>query len=688
MFNNFRKFWFWALLWLTVFSFVAASENSFKVHAQSAAVEARISSVSGSATLSGNGQNGARLARGAILAPGHEIDTRGGGRVVIDLSDGSQVVVLPGSRVSFGDYRNAGSLRELLQIVLGRIRVKVNRFKNKPNPYRIKSPTASIAVRGTEFEVSVEGSGETQVVVLEGAVEVAALRDPANPLLAEPGRAVIVRRDFTLDFFIPGLSSRNKQKNQQNNTGAANEVFVRESSQASGVYERFTETAAQSGETATFTRFSAFADDYLDSLENPAYAAAFSSVAGRIYFAPSLSRVRVFDETLRESNPVDYGIALEGSVFVPIPRLRTVIGASGSFTANGLQYLGDKDYSRNPLVPFGGVNIVSQLGTTNNDLLAGSLLVARKFGSRDQTGIGFSIEKFDSNGNLNPEITPENASSNADSTEFSSSKIARRSVTIGFQHDFGRVKFGAFYRYGKNRIFVGRDFLTVSPPYIRFLPATNSVLNGRSSEAGFRVRGALTNRLSYGVEGNLLTSRNSENISFFDGFAVFQRSTETETIKRGALGFGLGYLWRPRTIFSFDLTGGLTGTAAKRYENSTGNLLENRSRRSAFFSAHAAVQTNVWRNLLVSASVLALRESAAVDSRLFPDSSGHILNSEGRFISDGRAKNFSSDFYSNFGIGWRFKSNIIFQYNLATDYGRTAPRHSFLLRYDFDFSKK
>ncbi|MDQ3323118.1 MAG: FecR family protein, partial [Acidobacteriota bacterium] len=146
---------------MTFFSAFALSENSFKIYAQSAAVEARVTSVSGAATLSGNGRNGAKLTRGTILAPGHEIDTRGGGRVVIDLSDGSQVVVLPGSRLVVGDYRNAGSLRELLQITLGRIRVKINHFKNKPNPYRIKSPTASIAVRGTEFEVTVESSGET-----------------------------------------------------------------------------------------------------------------------------------------------------------------------------------------------------------------------------------------------------------------------------------------------------------------------------------------------------------------------------------------------------------------------------------------------------------------------------------------------------------------------------------------------
>jgi hypothetical protein len=194
-------------------------------------------------------------------------------------------------------------------------------------------------------------------------------------------------------------------------------------------------------------------------LENPAYAAAFSSVAGRVYFAPSLSRVSVTDELFTDGTPIDYGIALEGGVFVPIPRLRAVIGASGNFTSNGLQTF-DKDYSRYEPIPLGDINILSQLGTTNNKFFSGSLLAARRFGSRDQSSIGFSVEKFDSNGNLSPEISQENMSDNpSDVPGYSTSRIARRRVTLGFKHDFGTVRFGAFYRYGKNRIFASQKLL-------------------------------------------------------------------------------------------------------------------------------------------------------------------------------------------------------------------------------------
>src|SRR5947209_1076927 len=123
--------------------------------AQPGAVVARAASVTGQALLLGNGVAPFALTAGYILNPGDRIDTHGGGRVVIDLSDGSMVVVAPESVVVLKDYRSAGSLRELFEITLGSVRVKINHFAGKPNPYRMNSPTASIAVRGTEFTITV-----------------------------------------------------------------------------------------------------------------------------------------------------------------------------------------------------------------------------------------------------------------------------------------------------------------------------------------------------------------------------------------------------------------------------------------------------------------------------------------------------------------------------------------------------
>ena len=344
-----RKIRVFICFWLAVVAVFSGLEESLTIYAQTATVEARVTSVKGAATISGNGRrSGVRLNRGTTLAPGDEITTGRGASVVIDLTDGSQVVVLPNSRIVVGSYKNAASLRELLQITLGRIRVKINHFKGKPNPYRIKSPTASIAVRGTEFTVSVTALGETKVVVSEGAVEVASLRDPANPLIAEPGRNVIVRPNFTIDFFAADamtkeVGERDKQKQSQAAQIKDDESEILNS--ATNVYERTIENIVETGETALPSRFAAFPDPYLDSFENPAYADSFTSAEGRFYLVPSINGARSADDELRDQfglknpRPVDYGFVPEGAVFVPVKRFRAVIGGRFGYVRNGLQSL-------------------------------------------------------------------------------------------------------------------------------------------------------------------------------------------------------------------------------------------------------------------------------------------------------------------------------------------------------------
>jgi hypothetical protein len=148
----------------------------------------------------GGSANAFAVSAGFFLNPGDRVDTRGGGRVAIELSDGSMVVVEPESVIVLKDFRQAESLRELFEIVLGKVRVKINHVGGRPNPYRMNSPTASIAVRGTEFTISVQPDGDTEVLVIEGAVQVTSLSDPGQSILVEAGRGVLVQagRDLRL----------------------------------------------------------------------------------------------------------------------------------------------------------------------------------------------------------------------------------------------------------------------------------------------------------------------------------------------------------------------------------------------------------------------------------------------------------------------------------------------------------
>jgi hypothetical protein len=71
-------------------------------------------------------------------------------------------------------------------------------------------------------------------------------------------------------------------------------------SEASKVYERFIDNVVQNGDLVSPSRFTAFADAHLDSLDNPAYTPGrFRFRAeGRIYFAPSFSDASTNDEAL------------------------------------------------------------------------------------------------------------------------------------------------------------------------------------------------------------------------------------------------------------------------------------------------------------------------------------------------------------------------------------------------------
>lgn len=685
MLNSSTRLLFFVFLWPTFWFAFAASEGSSAIFAQNTSVEARVTSVVGKALVSGNGRSNARLTSGATLSPGDEIDTTGGGRVVIDLTDGSQVVVLPGSRVRLGSFQNAISLRELLQITLGRIRVRINHFKGKPNPYRIKSPTASIAVRGTVFEVTVEPFGETRVVVIEGAVEVASSKDPTKKLVAEPKKGVIVRPNFTIEFFASdALTKEVGERGGENQSDAANRKDADDngnSRSATNAYERTTESIIESGETALPSRFVAFSDAHLDSLDNPAYAGSFTTAEGRINFLPSINGATNANDELRDRfglrspHPLDFSFVPEGTIFFPVKRFGAVVGGSFGYIRNGLQslVLNERFPLDSPPFPVGATGLRTATGATSGNLYSGSLIFARRFGSRDQTSVGFSVERVFSLGTLNETVTQSGTYGVTLTEQIASrSAVNRTRLTFGIKHDFGGARFAAFYRYGRS---AGTDaertrFINGVPQPMDFIRT-----KGSSSELGFRLRGAFSRRIFYGAEARLLFANTRERLRQ----GTIDNSTERARTPRLTLGFGIGYMVRTRTIFSFDVAGGWIGSNQRRTEGLGGDLLETERQRARFLSLHAAVQTDVWRNLFASSSILSLTQSRRVDTAVFED---------GTFSSGGRSRNFYTDFYSNYGIGWRFKPDYIFQYILTTDYGQTSPRHTFLLRYTFDFSGK
>ena len=119
------------------------------------------------------------------LKAGDTIVTGRNGRLVLALSDGSQAIIAPKTMVVIEDLSH--SPRTLFNILRGKTRIHIEKLGGQPNPYRVNTPTAVIAVRGTIFDVLVD-EAETQVFLHEGEVAITNLKSPNQPVILSAGQ--------------------------------------------------------------------------------------------------------------------------------------------------------------------------------------------------------------------------------------------------------------------------------------------------------------------------------------------------------------------------------------------------------------------------------------------------------------------------------------------------------------------
>jgi len=112
------------------------------------------------------------------------------------VSDGSTFEVYPNSNVVF--RKNPPNWKDLLDVLVGRVKVHIEKLGGQPNFNRVITPTAVISVRGTTFDVSVEDEDESTIVTVEeGIVDVRhALKGDSKTL--KTGEQIHVYRDLPL----------------------------------------------------------------------------------------------------------------------------------------------------------------------------------------------------------------------------------------------------------------------------------------------------------------------------------------------------------------------------------------------------------------------------------------------------------------------------------------------------------
>jgi hypothetical protein len=163
--------------------------------AQLGADAAHVASLSGRVSVERGGELWAVSAGQTILA-GQVIVTGPDGAAQLVLSDGSTLDIFPNSRVIF--RANRFNLRELLDVMLGKVRLQIQHLIPGEAPLRVTSPTAVISVRGTVFEVEVDAAMETVVSVDTGAVSVRHRMIPGQEILVESGQSVRVNPTLPL----------------------------------------------------------------------------------------------------------------------------------------------------------------------------------------------------------------------------------------------------------------------------------------------------------------------------------------------------------------------------------------------------------------------------------------------------------------------------------------------------------
>lgn len=135
-------------------------------------VDARITSYRGTVTVDGR-----PVALAQQVREGMRVETGANANVTVSLDDGSAISLPSQSRIRIARLRRillTGSVDRNFVMEAGRSRSSVTPFKDPESNFRVTTPLSVSAVRGTDFRVALDDSGETALTeVVGGTVGVA-----------------------------------------------------------------------------------------------------------------------------------------------------------------------------------------------------------------------------------------------------------------------------------------------------------------------------------------------------------------------------------------------------------------------------------------------------------------------------------------------------------------------------------
>jgi FecR protein len=131
------------------------------------------------------GTQTSRPMRGQVLVAGTVLETGDGRMALILRTDESEILVQPHTRLVVREP--APGNWNAVEVMLGRVRAYIRKRTGGTPPFQMGTPSAVIAVRGTRFDVEVNGRGVSEVDVFDGLVEVASSTISGSSVLVSSG---------------------------------------------------------------------------------------------------------------------------------------------------------------------------------------------------------------------------------------------------------------------------------------------------------------------------------------------------------------------------------------------------------------------------------------------------------------------------------------------------------------------
>jgi len=123
---------------------------------------------------------------------GDQVRTGPNSQLILTLPDNSYMVINENSNLTIQEFWGSG-VRNIVNVMMGRVRFYIQRFGGAPNPYQVQTSTALISVRGTTFDVIVNDPKSTEVACIDGVVAVINVGLPNDEVVLEAGNHTLVQ---------------------------------------------------------------------------------------------------------------------------------------------------------------------------------------------------------------------------------------------------------------------------------------------------------------------------------------------------------------------------------------------------------------------------------------------------------------------------------------------------------------